>query len=121
MDTCSPDVRLTHSLPGHDSKEPGRNEVPDPPDDAHRATALVRYILTRSQEHIRRGEFGRQLTCFADEEQRSVCRSRPFGEPLSRAEANQLLGRRIRIDYGNADVCVLGSVQRGLVQWQAAA
>ena len=48
------------------------------------------------------------------------CRSRPFGEPLSRAKTGQLLGRGIRIDSGNADVCVLGSVPRGLVLRQAA-
>ena len=47
---------------------------------------------------------------------RVVCWARPFGEPLSRAKASQLSGRGIRIDHGNADVCVLAQVQRGLVQ-----
>ena len=50
---------------------------------------------------------------------RYFCRSRPGGEPFSRARACQLSSRGIRIDYGNADARVVAKVEGSLVEGQA--
>jgi hypothetical protein len=52
-------------------------------------------------------------------ERPSECQSRLGREPFSRAKVSQLSSRGIRIDYRNADACVVAKVEGSLVQGQA--
>jgi len=67
--------------------------------------------------------YSRRLYCRAFLAQRQddwlECQSRLGGEPFSRAKVSQLSSRGIRIDYRNADACVVAKVEGSLVQGHA--